>query len=94
MKIAHNQNKELQLKLMTNLILWNQFLQKGKKETNKQTKKKTRTHKNDRHHQTLHTRFPLGTKLHLKQKNLKFCSKFVKKRFVNYLTPSNTNIEF
>ena len=40
MKIAHNQNKELQLKLMTNLILWNQFLQKGKKQTNKQTKKK------------------------------------------------------
>ena len=38
MKIAHNQNKELQLKLVTNLILWNQFLQKGKKQTNKQKK--------------------------------------------------------
>ena len=45
MKIAHNQNKELQLKLMTNLILWNQFLQKGKKETNKQTKKNAHTQK-------------------------------------------------
>ena len=45
MKIAHNQNKELQLKLMTNLILWNQFLQKCKKQTNKQTKKNTHTQK-------------------------------------------------
>lgn len=45
MKIAHNQNKELQLKLMTNLILWNQFLQKGKKQTNKQTKKNTHAQK-------------------------------------------------